>query len=202
MRGGILKTALISFASALGALILAAVIVLLFFPSACKLTFGMGSYGASASYALRVYEKDPSDENLKTLVERSILAEKHNAVAVYAPEYLGCKSFDSFAQKEDKMSDPDKAGSYYCYITGSYVVAEYLIGNTEKALEASELYTTEYLKFNATEYLMKAVIDRQDKVFAKKLLNKMRGYLFPGEQGKRLERDIKVLEEFVGARII
>ena len=75
MRGGILKTALISFASALGAIILATVAILLFFPSAAgKLTFGMGSYGASAKYALKAYEKDPTDGNLKTLVERSILA--------------------------------------------------------------------------------------------------------------------------------
>ncbi|MBO7377798.1 MAG: hypothetical protein J6U35_02870 [Clostridia bacterium] len=201
MRGGILKTALISFASALGAIILASVAILLFFPSAAgKLTFGMGSYGASANYALKAYEKNPTDENLKTLVERSILAGKYELTVEYAPKYLDCGSFEAFAKKEDGKSETDKTGSYYCYVTGSYAVAEYRLGNVERALDASALYTGEYVKFNATEYLMEAAIEGQDKVFAKKLLMQMRGYLFPGEQGELLRRDLNVLEEFVGGR--
>ncbi|MBQ7165104.1 MAG: hypothetical protein IJR61_07225 [Clostridia bacterium] len=199
MKELIRKTALTTLAAAAGAILLGAVVLMLFFPSVVSDgAYGMGLYRVSATFARSAYEKDGEFSSLKTLVERAILAEKYDLVAGYAPAFIADDRFEDTAAAEDAGKSDERVGDYYSYVTGNLAVAQYGRGEREAALNTAALYTVRYERYNATEYLLKTIIDRDDKAFGSELLAEMKKYSFSGEEKALLDRDISILESFIG----
>jgi len=195
MKELIRKTALTTLAAAAGAILLGAVVLMLFFPSVVSDgAYGMGLYRVSATFARSAYEKDGEFSSLKTLVERAILAEKYDLVAGYAPD----DRFEDTAAAEDAGKSDERVGDYHSYVTGNLAVAQYSRGEREAALNTAALYTVRYERYNATEYLLKTIIDCDDKAFGSELLAEMKKYSFSGEEKALLDRDISILESFIG----
>ena len=199
MRELIKKTVSITLAAVAGAILLGVAACMLFFPSAVsEAAYGMGMYKISASFAKSAYGRSGDFGDLKVLVERSILAEKHAYVVKYAPEFIGNEKFSATSQAEDSALKDGWRGSYFYFITGNFAVSLYVTENTSAALETAVLYTQSYEKYNSTEYLLKAVIDADDREFGKELLSEMKKYVFEGEEAELLLRDINILESFIG----
>ena len=199
MKQLIRKTALITLAAAAGAILLGAVAIMLFSPATVSDgAYDMGMYRVSATFAKNAYEKDGEVSSLKTLVERAIAAKRYDLVAKYAPAFVARDDFGGIAASEDAKKTDARIGGYYSFITGNLAVSQYYGNERTAALNTAALYTAKYERYNATEYLLKAIIDAEDKNFGRELLAEMEKYSFEGEEAALLKRDIEILESFVG----
>ena len=196
MRKLILKTALISFAAAVGAVVLLILGCMLFAPAFVSDTaYNLGLEGVSVTFAENAYERSGKTEDLQKLVERAILAERYTATVTYAPKFVGCEDFEAVALEADALGGA--SGSYSDFITGSLAVALYKMGDTTGALQAVEGYTVSYQEFNTAEYLLFEVVSCEDKAFARELLAVLKGFTFEGDEQARLLAHISLLEGFI-----
>ncbi|MBP5308322.1 MAG: hypothetical protein J6Z34_04210 [Clostridia bacterium] len=199
MKELIRKTAFTALAAAAGAILLGTAVFMLFFPSAVSEgAYRMGMYKVSATFARNAYEKYGGTDSLKILVERAIIAGKHDLTADYAPVFINDAEFDKICGEEDGKNKDERVGRYRYYVTGNLAVAQYLCGQRERSLETVVIHTVKYERFNALEYLLKAVIDAGDKTFASALLSEMEGFSFEGEEAELLEKDKNILRAFIG----
>ncbi len=128
----VIKTALITLASLLGAVILTYCALLIFAPKVLGNFFdGAGGYSASVFFYEKQYEKTGDIQDLNTLVlkldidDDKILAEK------YYEKMVLHEDFDSFCQAQDQNNGSTKASDYYI---GNYCLLLARNGKFDQAL--------------------------------------------------------------------
>ena len=199
MQKLIVKTALITFASAIGALILFALVCMLFFPSAVSdAAYNMGMDNISVTFAERAYKNGGDEKSLKTLVDRAAQAENYTAVVTYAQIFVDSDYFAQAVESEDSNIG-QTSGSYYGYITGHLAVAYYNMGDKDAALQTIAEHSGEgkYVRYNAAEYLILEVISKNDKDFATVLMGELLSLELEGDEATLLAEDISMLQTFL-----
>lgn len=197
MRKLVIKTALISFAAAVGALILAVLGCMLFAPAFVSEKAGeMGMEDFSLRYAEKAYNKSGNEGDLKTLVEKAILADSYSLTVTYAPTFVGLDGFDGIAVEEDRLNGD--VGNYHGFITGGLAVAYYKQGDGANALNVVKDYTKAYVAYSAAECLLVEAISGGDKAFASQLLSLLSTFNFDGAEGELLSKHVEMLTAFIG----
>jgi hypothetical protein len=192
MRKLIVKTALISLASAIGAVALVCLIGALAFPSwASDVCYDMGMYGASATLAESAYNASESEESLSVLVERGILAEDSAIVLEYGTRLIETDYFKQTTKNEGY------SGNYKGYIVGNVAVCTYKNGNATSAVELALSGIGEgYLPYNSMQHLIYAALSSEDKDLALQIKTAIEGLSFPLEQQQLLLQDVAMLSDF------
>ncbi len=199
MQKLIVKTALITFVSAIGALLLFALVCMLFFPSAVSdVAYNMGMENISVTFAERAYKNGGDDSALKKLVDRAAQAENYAVMVTYAQIFVDDDYFTQAVEIEDSNIS-QTSGSYYGYITGNLAVAYYNTGDKESALQTIAKHSGDgkYVKYNAAEYLIMEVISKNDKAFASMLADELSSFELEGDEATLLAEDISMLQSFL-----
>lgn len=213
MRKLVLKTALISFAAAIAAVALGAVVFALAFPSrASDVAFDLKFGRLSVDLAERAYQKADADSEegqklLAALVEKAIIAKQHTVVVLYAGKYM---ETDYFAARRNKPLYDDDNYLYYGYINGNLAVAYYMIASEkeggekknflddalETLMEVPEI--DRYAKGCSARYLLHAFADAKDEEFAKRFIEEFDGSDFDEAELALYREDKARLAEIFG----
>ncbi len=198
MRKLIIKTALIAFASAIGALGVFVGVCMLFFPSfVSDSAYDAGMYKLSVTFAERAYEKDGDTESLQLTVERAVKAGEYAVIVRYTPLFIEAEQFNEIAKAADEGGNADMKGGYADYIFGSYAVALYRTGDRQKALDEAFRLTERYVKFNPVERLMAEAVSQKDKELAATLKQRIEELTLEGEQKVLADSHVKLLNGFL-----
>ncbi|MBR2969123.1 MAG: hypothetical protein IKC36_04695 [Clostridia bacterium] len=196
MRNHVIKTALISFAAAVIAVVLFCAGCLVVAPSfASDAVYGMGMYGFSASLAEDAYNRKGDEESLCVLVERAITAEDHALLEKYGAAYLAS---EYFANKAKAPQNALYSGNYRGYVAGNVACAQYAGGKLNTALETAFASVDGYAEYNSVQYLMRAVISSGDKTAASSLRERLAEVSAEGESAQRVFADLDILDTFIG----
>ena len=176
MKKIIIKTAIITFASVIAALALAFGIASLAFPKdMSKICEDMGNYRLAASYAERQYGYSGSTDDLYRCSRLYIRVGDRDKIIEYCGKLVEKQDFEQ------------KCGANVHYIYGNYATALYLSGKGDEAVEVAEKSVGEGFRIpNAYADLTVKAVEKQDKDFAKKLLDSLLKIEEP-ESGERLE---------------
>lgn len=176
MRKLIVKTALISLAGTVGAMLVFALTVILAFPmTASNWALNLGMEGASANLAARAYERSGDEEALKAAIDRAIIAEKYDILVDHCGEFLETETFSASA--DETVDGVVGAGPVYRdYVAGNYAVALYREGKNIDALDVIAENTAEYTDFCPARILVMEVLAAQDAEFAADLADELKDY--------------------------
>ena len=190
MKKIVVKTALITLASAVALLLLAFGIASLAFPDKMsELSESMGNKKLALSYAERQYEYTGSTEDLYRCADLCIRIGDKSKTVKYCEKLVGKQNFK------------ECCGTKVEYVYGSYATALYLSGEEDKALEIADLSVADGFGVpNTYGTLTLKALDLQDKEFGAKLLSAFSEIEVPQEEFKlNYYNAIKVnLEKLVG----
>ena len=138
MKKLVLKTALITLASILGAIILVSGIFLLFIPKPVASFFeSMGNYSASMSFYEKQYNNTKSDQDLWNIC----LKVDEYGDSARAEKYLHKFATSSNFEKNCKTLDQSKSNGYSQtteeFIEGKLVIAVYKNKGIDKAIDVA-----------------------------------------------------------------
>ena len=195
MRKLIVKTALISFVSAVGAILLFIGFCALFLPAfTSNVLWNMGMYSSSANFAKKAYEDSGENARLIALVERSIVAGNDSITIEYGRIFIESDFFLDYAKT---AQSEQYSGNYAGYIVGNIAVSQYDLGKKDDALQTVKNHLTSYTEYNAVQYLMRVVFMAEDKEFAGKIQGYLNGLSLEGEEAQILAKDVALLDNFI-----
>ena len=153
MKKLILKTALITLASVLGAIILLVTALSLFAPKTMSNYFyGMGNEKLSVWYMEKAYNKSGDIADLESLIFKANESADHNRVVKYSAIFVNREDFKEFAESQETGAGM----SYIELVYGNYALSLYYTGANDSDIFAVADKTVEedYTAYNAYSSLV------------------------------------------------
>ena len=165
-------------------------IVTAFFPKyVADVSFQLGNKNACVTYSEKQYNKTLKQDDLATLVERSIWAENNAYVIKYGAIFTNSENFVTYCNLQDD--------GYLYYVVGSYVKALYKNGQKEKGVETAFLNTSTYSETNPIRLVASLAIEENNKDIVLKICTNLQ--IRKDSNTEIIQNDLALLNEFLNS---
>ncbi len=141
-----------------------------------NIAYDLGMENASITCAKRSYERSGEVYYIAFATETAIIEENYEQIAACGTLFTGDEEFSQYCDRRNGELGTSLNGSYEQYVYGQVCVAEYKLGDKEKAVDDAFAYLgNTFPKNNAVEAVLVAAIGEKDEANINKIKGKMAG---------------------------
>ena len=165
-------------------------LVTAYFPKyVADVSFKLGNKKTCVTYSEKQYNKTLAQDDLATLVERSIWAENDAITIKYSAIFINSENFITYCNLQD--------ANYLYYVVGSYVKALYKNGEKEKSVATAFSNTSTYTETNPIRLVASLAIEENNKTIVQTICNNLKNR--NDSQSQVIQSDISLLNEFLNS---
>lgn len=153
----------------------------------------MGNMPLSLKYQEKVYQKDPSQENLLAVLNKAIAAEHDQKIIEYTQTL----------HDKVKNQQVEVTQSYLNFVTAKYCMALYQTDRLEEALQVAFESSKDYGELNVVQRFMLNAIEKNERGLLQKLLTDLKTFKDQNQSSltslalQRLQTDITNLTAYL-----
>ena len=139
-----------------------------------NITYDLGMENASITCAKRSYKRSGEVYYIAFATETAIIEENYEQIATCGKLFTDDEAFSPYCERRNAELGTSLNGSYEQYVYGQVCVAEYKLGDKEKAVDDAFAYLgNTFPNNNAVEAVLVTAIGEKDEVILNKIKGKM-----------------------------
>ena len=149
--------------------------LIIFYPSTMmNIDYDLGMENASITCAKRSYKRSGEVYYIAFATETAIVEEDYEQIAQCGALFVEDEEFSQYCKLRGEALGASLNGSYEQYVYGQVCVAEYKLGDKEKAIDDAFAYLgNTFPKNNAVDAVLVAAISERDEAAIEKIKGKM-----------------------------